>query len=423
MSLSTSNFNKNQAQAIDNALSVNDHQPQNATSNQDKRVFIKIILAIALTMMAAMGLVRVLLDTNGVNKHGILGRVLQAQAALPHIIAEPNDLVMFYGSSMTRAGFSPRKFDRDLKAIGKDITSFNFGFGGLNPYYQELLSRRIAEQFIEKDRKLKLAFIEFNPFQTTTTRWNRAQFTVDSFITMLANDSELWQILRDDLSRGIHLFTIKYIRNHISAEMITSHYAREIFPPQRGQEFKDDEATVAARRSLSQELDELFEQEYPDYDGSNWYYPWQGAGTIPEERSAHTLAVFDKYYAVSQTEAGMKNDRLSRIRSADIEALHFEPLLIESFINMVKNFQSFSDRVEVVMLPKNSRYIHYSPAAKKRLEQAIKQIEQATGIEIHNHQDIEEVNADMYRDTNHLSRYRGDIAYTDFLLKEFANQL
>jgi hypothetical protein len=404
-------------------LPLNEQQTSAPITSEDKRVYIKITFAIALTMMAAMGLVRVLLDSNGVNKQGILGRVLQAQAALPQIIAEPNEQVIFYGSSMTRAGFSPRKFDRDLKAMGKDITSFNFGFGGLNPYYQELFSRRIAEQFIEKDRKLKLAFIEFNPFQTTSTRWNRAQFTVDSFITMLANDSELWQILRDDLSRGIHLFTIKYIRNHISAEMITSYYAREIFPPQRGQEFKDDEATVAARRSLSQELDELFEQEYPDYDGSNWYYPWQGAGTIPEERSAHSLAVFDKYYAVSQTEARMKNDRLSRIRSADIEGLHFEPLLVDSFINVVKNFQGFSDKVEVVMLPKNSRYIHYSPAAKKRLARAIKQIEQATGIKIHNHQDIKEVTADMYRDTTHLSRYRGDIAYTGFLLKEFAHQL
>ncbi|MEW6994037.1 hypothetical protein AADZ84_07225 [Colwelliaceae bacterium MEBiC 14330] len=423
MNSSTSNFNESNVSKNTECLPLNEQQASAPRPSKDKRVYIKITLAIALTMMAAMGLVRVLLDSNDVNKQGILGRVLQAQAALPQIIAEPNELVMFYGSSMTRAGFSPRKFDHDLKAIGKDITSFNFGFGGLNPYYQEIFSRRIAEQFIEKDRKLKLAFIEFNPFQTTTTRWNRAQFTVDSFITMLANDSELWQILTDDLSRGIQLFTIKYIRNHISAEMITSYYAREIFPPQREQVFTDDEATVAARQSLAQELNQLFEQEYPDYDGSNWYYPWQGGGTIPAERSAHTLTVFDKYYAVSQTAARMKNDRLSRIRSADIEALHFEPVLLESFINMVKNFQGFSDQVEVVMLPKNSRYIHYSPAAQKRLAQAIKQIEKATGIKIKNHQDIEEVNADMFRDTTHLSRYRGDIAYTEFLFKKYAAQL
>ena len=107
----------------------------------------------------------------------------------------------------------------------------------------------------------------------------------------------------------------------------------------------------------------------------------------------------------------------------DIEALHFEPFLVESFIGIVKNFQRFSDQVEVVMLPKNSRYIHYTPEAKIRLAQAIKQIEDATGIKIKDHQDIKEVNADMYRDTTHLSRYRGDIAYTDFLLSEYASVL
>jgi hypothetical protein len=389
----------------------------------DKRVYIKIILAIFIGMFAAMGLVRILLDANGANREGVLGRVIQAQEAIPQIINEPNDLVMFYGSSMTRAGFSPRKFDRDLKVLGKDISSFNFGFGGLNPYYQDLLSRRIAEQFIEKDRKLKLAIIEFNPFQTTTTRWNRAQFTVDSFITMLSNDEELWQILKEDLSRGIHLFNIKYIRNHVSAEMVTSYYSRELFPPQRGQQFKDDEETVAARRSLGKQLTASFKKEYPDYQGEDWYYPWQGAGTIPEERSAETLAIFDDYYAVTQTDAQMKNDRLSRIRSADIEELHFEPLLVESFIGIIKNFQRFSNNVDVVMLPKNSRYIHYTPEAKVRLAKAIAHIEQETGIKVKNHQDIKEVTADMYRDTTHLSRYRGDIAYTDFLVNEYEKQL
>ncbi|MBQ4861055.1 hypothetical protein J8L98_05000 [Pseudoalteromonas sp. MMG013] len=393
------------------------------TPVQSRRVFMKITLAITLVMVTAMGLVRVLLDANGANQQGILGRVLQAKAALPNIIAEPNDLVMFYGSSMVRAGFSPRKFDRDLKNMGKNITSFNFGFGGLNPYYQDLLSRRIAEQFVTKNRQLKLALIEFNPFQATTTRWDRAQFTVDSYITMLANNDELWRILREDLTRGVHLYNIKYIRNHVSAEMITSYYAREIFPPYRRDVFQDNEKVTLERRKLGRELNTLFKKEYPNYQGEEWYYPWQGAGTIPEERAAHTLEVFDKYYAVTQTDAQMKNDRLSRIRTTDIEDMHFEPRLITSFINIVKNFQRFSNTVEVVMLPKNSRYITYSAAGKHRLAQAIQQIEQATGITIKNHQDISAVTPDMFRDTTHLSRYRGDIAYTDFLVKEYAKSL
>ncbi|WP_212751247.1 hypothetical protein [Pseudoalteromonas citrea] len=75
------------------------------------------------------------------------------------------------------------------------------------------------------------------------------------------------------------------------------------------------------------------------------------------------------------------------------------------------------------MLPKNSRYITYSAAGKLRLAQAIQQIEHATGITIKSHQDIKEVTPDMFRDTTHLSRYRGDIAYTDFLVKEYSDSL
>jgi poly-D-alanine transfer protein DltD len=115
----------------------------------------------------------------------------------------------------------------------------------------------------------------------------------------------------------------------------------------------------------------------------------------------------------------MKNDRLGRIRSADIEELNFEPLLVEHFISIVKNFQGIADNVEVVMLPKNSKWIHYTPAAKERLAKVVKQIEQATGTTVKNHQDLPVITSDMYRDTTHLARYRGDVVYTKFLVKKF----
>lgn len=411
MSLSTSNFSQ---------FTENSTGDKTMTS---RKIFSKIALSIFAGMALSMLLVRIILDLQDANKQGIMGRVAQAQEALPKIIAEPDELVMFFGSSMTRAGFSARQFDRELKKTGKTVKSFNFGFGGLNPYFQDLLSRRIADDFTANDRKLKLALIEFNPFQTTQTRWNRAKSTVDSFLTMLASDAEIWEIAKQDLTRGIRLFNIKYIRNDISAEMITSYYGRAIFPPQRRDVFKDDEETVAAARELGKQIGEMFKKEYPDYNGEDWYYPWQGAGTIPEERSEETLKLFEEYYQLAFTEAEMKNDRLSRIRNADIEDMNFEPLLIESFINIVKNFQQFSDKVEVIMLPRNTRWIHYTEGGKKRLAETVKKIEDATGITIRNHQDLEVINPDMFRDTTHLARYRGDIAYTDFLIKEYGNSL
>ncbi len=388
-----------------------------------QKIYAKTVLALGFCMAAAISLINLVLIANDVNKQGIMARVAEAQAALPKIINEPNDLVMFFGSSMTRAGFSPRQFDKSLALQGKDVTSFNFGFGGLNPYFQDLLSRRIAEKFDQSNRRLKLVMIEFNPFQTTQTRWNRAAPIVDSFTTMLASNSELFEIAKNDITRGARLFNIRYVRNNISAEMITSFYGRAIFPQQRAEEFKDDEEIVAERRRLGKLLNEQFEKEYPDHVDAEWVYSWQGGGTIPEERSPETLAIFEQYYAVAHTDARMKNYRLGRIRSADIEELNFEPLLVEHFINIVKNLQGISDNVEVIMLPKNSKWIHNTPAAKKRLAEVVSQIEKATGVAIKNHQDIPEITPDMYRDATHLARYRGDVPYTNYLIKEFAKHL
>jgi hypothetical protein len=201
--------------------------------------------------------------------------------------------------------------------------------------------------------------------------------------------------------------------------MITSFFGREIFPPQSHRTFKDDDETIAERRRLGNLLNKKFEEEYPNYKSTQWSYEWQGAGTIPEERSVETLDIFNDYYNVTQTDNQMKNDRLSRIRSADIEELNFEPLLVEHFINIIKNFQRVSDNVEVIMLPKNSKWIKTTPEGEKRLAEVVKQIEQATGITMKDHQNIPEITPAMYRDTTHLSRYRGDIAYTDYLIEQY----
>ena len=414
MNSSTSNSNSN--------LEPNAYS-QKKTMITSRKIYAKTVFALGLCMAVSMGLIHFLLASNNVNKRDIMGRVIEARSALPKIVEEPNDLVMFYGSSMTGAGFSPRQFDQGLARQGKQVKSFNFGFGGLNPYFQDLLSRRIAEQFNDSERRLKLTMIEFNPFQATQTRWNRAKPTVDSFLTMLASNDELLEVAKNEITRGVRLFNIKYVRNHISAEMITSFYSRQLFPPLRPKEFEDDEPTIAERNRLRELLTEKFKEDYPNHNGEQWKYSWQGGGTVPEERSAETLAIIDQYHAVQHTDARMKNYRLGRIRSADIEELNFEPLMLEHFINIVKNFQAISDKVEIIMLPKNSKWIHYSPAAEKRLAQAIEQIEQATGLSINNHQDISEITPAMYRDATHLSRYRGDVPYTKYLIKEFSKFL
>ena len=389
---------------------------------ESHKIYGKAITSIGLCMFVALAAFHLFVELSGASKQGTIGRVSQARSALALITKEPEELVFFFGSSMTRAGFSPRDFDRLLLLRDKQTKSFNFGFGGLNPYFQDLLSRRIVDEFVDKDRKLKLAMIEFNPFQTTSTRWRRAKPVVDSYTAMLSSNSELMNISLQDPSRGVRLLSTKYLRRNISAELVTTVFTQELFPSRPYTQLQEDDAVKKEQRRLQGLLEKQFDKEFPDYQNQQWSYAWRGAGPIKQERSEKTLDLLKQYYTVRHTDVLMQNDRLARIHSADIEELNFEPLLIEHFINIIKNFQKVSDNVEVLLLPKNSKWIKNTIGGEERLAEVIQEIELATGVKIKNHQNLPEITSDMYRDTTHLSRYHGDVAYTNYLIKEFAEK-
>ncbi len=393
-----------------------------SSSNPEARrpIYGKTLLAIILGMSAALGLVKAFAYINDASSETILGRVLEAKAALPQIVKEPQELAMVFGSSMVRAGFSPREFDQHLNDQGiQNIKSFNFGFGGLNPFFQDFLARRIKEAFVENDRRLKLAVIEFNPFQTTITRHQGALPIEDSFITMLGTEKEFRKILMDDPTRGVRLYNIKYLRDSISAEMVTSYFAQSFQEPRNRTELQRNEEMDKKRNELGELLNAAFDKEYPNYVNSQWSYEWQGGGTIAAERSPETLAIFEDYYATDLDPAKLDDDRLNRIHTADILEMNFSDELLEAFIRIVNEFKTFSDHVEVVLLPRNTDWIIYPESGKKRLQSAISRIETATNIKIKDHQNLPMMKPHMFNDTTHLNRYQGATTYTQYLAQQY----
>ena len=391
-----------------------------------RRTWLRIFLTVVVGMGLALGGVRLFVTAMGAGSQSLLGRVLQAQDAIPQIAAEEEDLVMVFGSSMVEAAFSPREFDRSIANAGGDVKSFNFGFGGLNPLFQDYVARRIAEDLKANDRRLKLALIEFNPFQTTKTRRSRAVALEEAYIALLASPAELWQILLRDPERGLRMLEIRYLRDGISAEATTTFFWAEPFRAPRAaldSEIQEEDGIEERLNKVLEQLGPRFEEEYPDYDGSDWYYPWQGGGTIRAERAEDTLALFDQYYALTQTDYKMTIDRLSRIETADIEELHFDPELVEAFIRVVENFKQVADHVEIIVLPKNTDWIKNSPAGLARQADAIWRIENATGIAVRDFQQIDAITIDMFSDTTHLNRYYGAVAFTEHLATEYADYL
>lgn len=390
----------------------------------ERRTYLKIFTVMVLGMAAAMGLVRLTTWLNDAGGSQFLGRVIEAREALPRVLREEGDLVMFFGSSMTEAGFSARYFDRVVNAQGGNVKSWNLGFGGLNPYFQDFLSRRIRETCESEGQRFRLVLIEFNPFQATRTRWQRAEATKDSYLSLLASDRELLEIALDDPERGTLLFNIKYFRDNVSAEVITTFFTGGFDdPPQNSDRPGLDEAAQARLDELSTELSARFETEYPDWDGSEWNYAWQGAGTVPWERPADTVAMIAEYYGYFRNEQSMHNDLLHRVATADILDLEFEELLIEHFIAMIANFRAIADEVEVVLLPRNTEWVQYTPEVEARLNSVIERIQREAGVPVRNHQTLPEITPDMFVDSTHLGRYIGDIPYTEFLAGQYAERL
>ena len=65
------------------------------TSGSSRSVYWRILLAIVIGMTVALILVQLFVKANGAGSRSLLGRVIEAQEAIPKIAAEENDLVMF----------------------------------------------------------------------------------------------------------------------------------------------------------------------------------------------------------------------------------------------------------------------------------------------------------------------------------------
>ena len=390
-----------------------------------RKIFLRILFTVLVGMGIAMGLVRGFTEAMGANSQELLGRVLEGREGLTRLLDEdPNDLVMVFGSSMVDAGFGPREFDQVIAEKGGNVSAWNYGFGGLNPMFQEILARRIADEFKANDRRIKLLLIEFNPFQTTKTRRNRAVAIEEPYLSLLASPREIWDRILEDPASGIRIAQIRYLRDGISAEAITTYFLAEPFT----EDGPGEEPDIEEPEEIDARIDEIgeayfpkFEEEFPDFVECDWCYDWKGGNALREERSEELGKLLAEYYTLIQHEYYMTRDRLNRINTSDIIELDFDEDLVVAFINMVNALKPVAENIEVILLPKNPDWIVNPPDALERQKQVIERIERETGVVVRDFQQIEAVSNDMFSDTTHLNALDGRYAFTRFLAGEYGH--
>jgi hypothetical protein len=392
-----------------------------------RQIFLRIFLTILIGMGAAMGMVRGFTMAMGADAQELLGRVLEGQEGLKRLLVEDDkDLVMVFGSSMTDAGFGPREFDQHIADMGGSVSTWNFGFGGLNPMFQEFLARRFVDDFNAHDRRLKLLLIEFNPFQTTKTRRNRAVAIEEPYMSLLSSPAEIWDRTLEDPASGLRIAEIRWLRDGVSAEAITTYFLSEPFQEPAGEldpGIEEDEAVAERIGEIGEAYFPMFEEEFGEFADCDWCYDWKGGNALRSERSDELNALVAEYYSLVQSDYHMASDRLSRIRTADIEELDFEEDLVVAFIGLVNALAEVSDNIEIIILPKNDDWIKNPPEALQRLHDVVARIERETGVKVRDFQKIDAVTNDMFSDTTHLNGLDGLDAFTRFLAEEYVHLL
>ena len=372
------------------------------------------------TLLIYHGLLHLLYQAGG----DLNGRMVAQIEHLPDIVSSNRDKqkVFVFGSSMVQAGFEPTVFDAVMRDEGLKTISYNYGVGNLNPEFQELISRRISEQFIRGNERLALTLIEFNPFQATKRRNTFTGMTRDQNVAVLASDEELWQITLNDPTRGIRLFTIRYLRDGISAELITSApaIAASVPGPDSSEEYQ---AALKRRAELGRRFEELRGVDAAIGGSAYWDVVTRGGRIDKSSLSPEALEALGDLMQSRRYSGFMRADLQRRVSSADILELRFDDAVVESFIAFVRNFLVISDEVEVILLPRNTDWVNYKPDAQQRLNRVLRQIESETGVKVRDFQVHPRISPEHFSDTTHLSSYDGIDIFTALLAREYADVL
>ncbi len=351
-------------------------------------------------------------------------RFKQATEHVPTIADNPTSkkIVIVYGSSLIRAGFSPDTFDSEMDKRGFDTISYNFGFDGLNPEYQHLYAKRIKDEFQRKGRKIDTVLVELNPFQTTLTRKDHDQSMSDQWHAIFCTPTELWDITTEDPQRGVRLFSIRYLKNGVSSELITSalRLALKLHDPTLTS--KDYAEVVKQRRHIKKHLNLQLKIDLGELYGNQWNFTFRGARMSRRYLSQKTLNLHEKLMNSLRHPIRLEQDLKKRIKFCDIVKLRFDDKLIDEFIKMVHTFQSVSHQVEVILLPQNHQWIQYSLKTKNRLNQVFNRIVTETGAPVKNYQNSPEINANHFSDTTHLTPISGSEVFTRLLARNMAIQ-
>ena len=130
----------------------------------------------------------------------------------------------------------------------------------------------------------------------------------------------------------------------------------------------------------------------------------------------------NRFMKLMQYPEFLKSDLENRIRCCDIVELHFNEGLVRDFIALVHELAAISDRIEVVLMPRNYEWVKNPPEALDRQRTVVTRIERETGAAVRDYQHLPELDGRYFLDVSHLILHEGQDRFSRLLAEDWAGR-
>ena len=135
--------------------------------------------------------------------------------------------------------------------------------------------------------------------------------------------------------------------------------------------------------------------------------------------SPEFLELVARFMKLMQHPEFLKSDLENRVRCCDIVDLHFNERLVRDFISLVHELAAISDRIEVVLMPRNYEWVKNPPEALDRQRSVVTRIERETGTPVHDYQHLPELDGRYFFDASHLTLHEGQDRFSTLLAEDW----
>lgn len=264
-------------------------------------------------------------------------RLVLATRRLPDIARDGTAVV--FGTSPMQWGFSPAIFDRTMARSGTPTLTYNLGNFGIGPDLMSIMARRLGAALRAENRRLRLAVLEFTPWNATAARRN------DFFINAMAaaqrarlvDAAGLLDLARHDLDQASEVLALE-AWGDIPPEAAVIIYNRVVLQP----------ITHLGTDRRSRLIRDAGKRARVNSQGEAWNLRRRGEVVL---RDPAKPADYDAWLALHQQPEFMVEDLAWRVNSADIHGLHFDDGFIDEYIALARILKTYADTVVVVVAP------------------------------------------------------------------------